>query len=229
MKIALLALAICLPAHALGAPALSDFDKKMLQRADPYVRVLPRIFEEVWPDAPMRSVIPAQIEKESRWDPNAVLCVPKPGCGREKGHGFGQLTITPRFNVFEEVKPLHPLLRGWHPKDYFDPVRQMVAVVAKDRLHYRQCSKVFKGERDRMACVASSYNGGWGGVLSDVRLCSNTQGCIPTVWFEHVEKYSLKNKTPLHGYGQSFFEVNRRYARLTVIETNPKYIPYLGS
>lgn len=209
--------------------ALTRAESQMVERGKPYYSLLNYAVDLVWPDHPSRfhSVAGAQVEKESLWNPRAELCVPKPSCSRERGIGFGQMTITPRFNVFQEVGILHPELRDWPPDDYFNPRKQLIAVAAKDRLHYRQCSPLMLNEHEAMACMLSSYNGGFGGFSADRRLCSNTRGCNPQLWFGHVENTSLKAKTPLTGYGQSFFQINRGYVREVLIVRPVKYELYL--
>lgn len=212
---------------ALPAHALTPLEQKMVDRGKPYYALLDEATDLAWPDMPRRSILAAQVEKESLWNPKAELCVPKPSCSRERGIGFGQMTITPRFNVFNEVSVLHPELKGWAPHDYFNPRKQLIAVAAKDRLHFRQCLPLMAGPEESMSCMLSSYNGGFGGFSADRKLCSNTIGCNPRVWFGHVEQTSLKAKVPLSGYGESFYQINRRYVREVQIIKAPKYQIYL--
>lgn len=223
---ALLLLLVSLPA---AAQVLSDFDRRMIRAGSPHFTTITWAFDTAWPDAPMRSIVAAQIEKESRWNPNAELCVPRPTCSREHGIGLGQFTITARFNAFTEAAQAHPLLRGWKPAEYKDPKKQILAIVVKDKGHHRQCSPAFVGVTEIAACIASSYNGGFGGVMADRRVCQNTRGCDASRWFGHVENTSLKAKVPLQGYGQSFYQINRGYARGVVFQWSPKYVPHLGS
>lgn len=224
MKYLLFILALLLPGLLQAQQA---HDLKMIARATPYFGTLNEAVDVVWPDAPRRSFFGAQVERESLWNPQAQLCVPKPTCSRERGIGLGQMTITPRFNVFTEVQQLHPLLRDWQPKDYFDPRLQLIAIVAKDRQHYRQCTPLMANPDEILACAMSAYNGGFGGFSADRRLCSNTKGCEPTKWFGHVEHTSLKAKTALQGYGKSFFQINRGYVCEVVVRQAKKYSPYL--
>lgn len=210
----------------MAAP--SAFDQQMLRAGTPFFGTLNAAYDDAWPDAPMRSAIAAQVEKESRWNPNAELCVPKPGCTREHGIGLGQFTITAKFNVFNEVSALHPKLKGWAPADYKNPEKQLLAMVVKMKGHYRQCVTNFQGKTEIVACAASSYNGGFGGVLADRRLCANTKGCNPYVWFGHVAEYSTKAKQPLPGYGSSFYLINRMYSYGVTCEWRLKYVGRLG-
>lgn len=229
MKRSLSALLLFLACFPASGQLLSPFERSMIRAGYPYFSTISWAFDTAWPQAQVRSILAAQIEKESRWKPNAELCVPRPSCSREHGIGLGQFTITPAFNVFVEVSAMHPLLKGWKPSEYRDPKKQILAMVVKNRMHYLQCEKIMAGREEVAACMASSYNGGHGGVLADRRLCQNTKGCDGSRWFGHVETTSLKAKTPLQGYGQSFFQINRQYATGVVRTWSPKYTPYVGN
>lgn len=206
-----------------GAKALTPFEEGMIAKATPYFAQMRGAIEEVWPDLPLRSALPAQVEQESLWNPRAELCVPKPSCSRERGVGFGQFTVTPRFNTFLEVQRLHPKLKDWPWAERFDPERQFIAILAKDKDLYRVCRPLMSNDWGGLACTMSSYNGGYGGFTSDRKLCSNTKGCNPRVWTGNIEKTSLKAKQKLQGYGKSFFEINREYVRNVLIVRRTKY------
>ena len=192
----------------------------MLLRAAPYAPVVKSQLTELWPGMPLPSFIAAQIEQESLWNPRAELKT-----SREYGFGFGQFTITPRFNAFEEVKAMHPKLRDWAYEDRFNPTKQIIAVIVKDHGLYRQCRPLMATDFERLACVGASYNGGYGGFVSDRRLCGNTQGCDPTLWFGNVERTSMKSRQRWQGYGKSGFEINREYPVNTLKVRRPKYVP----
>jgi membrane-bound lytic murein transglycosylase MltF len=200
--------------------ALTPQEQKMLDRAKPYAGVVKEQLALVWPGMPLPSFIAAQIEQESLWNPRAELKT-----SREYGFGFGQFTITARFNAFEEVKAMHPGLRDWKYEDRFDPNRQILAVIVKDYGLYRQCRPLMATDYERLACVGASYNGGFGGFTSDRRLCGNTQGCDPTLWFGHVERTSMKSRQKWQGYGRSAFEINREYPVNTLRVRRAKYVP----
>jgi hypothetical protein len=204
-------------------PPLTTAEQRMVVKAQPYLPSLKATVDKVWPDMAYPSILAAQIEKESLWNPRAELCVPKPKCSREYGFGFGQITITQKFNVFEEIKKQHPDLRTWTYEDRFNPDKQLLSVVVKDKSHFRQCLPIMKPGIDVYACAFSSYNGGYGGVLADRRVCSNTQGCDPTVWFSNIENTSMKQKVALPGYGESFFQINRGYVKALIKERPRKY------
>lgn len=208
----------------------SAHDDRMIARATPYFALLNSTIDDIWPEVPreFRTFFPAQIEQESLWNPKAELCVPKPTCSRERGVGFGQFTITPRMNVFEEVKRQHPRLRDWKWADRFDPEMQFIAIIVKDKGLHRVCRPLMSNDWGGFACVAASYNGGFGGFTIDRRLCANTIGCNPTIWTGHIEKTSTKAKVRVVGYGKSFFEINREYVDYVMRHRRPKYTPFMG-
>lgn len=187
------------------------------------------VIVDVWPDFKMPSVFAGQIEKESCITLKHSKCWSRYSelkTSREYGFGLGQLTVTSRFNAFEEVKALDARLHGWKWDDRYNARNQMIAIVAMMKRNYR----IFKSpnEVDRVAFALASYNGGIGGIQSDQRICRNTKGCDPNLWFGNTELHSLKAKTALKGYGQSFFQINRQYPRQIIFERRQKYIPYVG-
>lgn len=199
---------------------LSKQDAAMLERATPYLPMVKTVLGGYWPDHPYPVLVASTIEQESLWRPNAELCVPKPKCTTEYGFGFGQLTITPKFNAFTEVKNLNPALRDWSFEDRHNPQKQVLGILTKARANYKQCKPLMADEPNVFSCVVVSYNGGYGGFLSDRRICSNTEGCNPKLWFNHVEHTSLKAKVAKAGYGKSFFQINREYA-VNVLKLRP--------
>jgi membrane-bound lytic murein transglycosylase MltF len=50
-----------------------------------------------------------------------------------------------------------------------------------------------------------------------------TKGCDPEKWFGNVEKTSLKAKTAVKGYGQSFYQINRGYVRSIWFDRRQRY------
>lgn len=209
----------------------SAHDERMIARATPHLSLLNETIDAFWPDLDrsMRTFFPAQIEQESLWVATAELCVPKPTCSRERGVGFGQFTITPKMNVFEEAKRSHPALRDWQWADRFSPRMQFIAIVVKDKGLYRVCRPLMSNDWGGFACVAASYNGGFGGFSSDRRLCGNTIGCNPLIWTGNIEVTSNKAKVKVAGYGKSFFEINREYVDYVMRQRRPKYNALMGA
>ncbi len=200
---------------------------------------LPTLIEvqlEIWPDAPMPSFLAAQVEQESCitlrhsrcWNPHVELKT-----SREYGFGLGQTTIaynadgSVRFNKWAELRAQHASLAGWTWENRYDPKYQLTALVEMDKGIYRRVPSAAT-ELDRLAFTLSAYNGGESGVRQDRLLCTKIAGCDPNVWFGHVERHSLKRKTPFKGYGASPFQINREYVVNVIHVRRPKYEPFFS-
>ena len=185
-------------------------------RARLYAPILAKNQQTLWPDAPVPWTLAGLIEQETGpcprgrqcWNPRAELKT-----SREYGFGLGQITITSRFNEFNELKKKYASLRDWEWNARFDPDHQLVAVVEMIHALWRQVPP-FATQEDHWAFTDCAYNGGLGGLLQDRRACSNSAGCDPTRWFGNVETHSLKSRTPQPAYGgQSFYGINRGHVR----------------
>ena len=188
----------------------------------------------IWPKAPEPWTLAGLVEQESCislthsrcWNPRAELRT-----SREYGFGFGQITVaynpdgSVRFNKFEELRSAHDSLRGWTWAERYDPGYQLTAIVEMTLgLWRRLAADPGASTTDHWAFVLSGYNGGVAGVLQDRRLCANTSGCDPSRWFGHVERTSLKSKTPQPAYGgRSWFEINRGHVRNVLTIRRDKY------
>lgn len=225
---------------AAEAAAKAEADRiaalpKLPTRAYALMPVVAQAIDDIWPDMPMRSYFPAQIEAESCislthskcWNPSAELKT-----SREYGFGLGQITIayradgSERFNVFEEAKRQHPDLRNWEWADRYNPLLQIKAIVVKNYVNWRAITWPVHDLDNKMAFLATYYNGG--SPAGDRRICVNTPGCDPSRWWGNVERYSSKSKTKLKEYGnRSLFEISREYPRKVLIDRRPKYIPHI--
>lgn len=194
---------------------------------------LPTLVQEIdsrWPTIPLRSTLGAQVETETCislrskgcWNPRTELKT-----DREYGFGLGQLTVTSKFNAFEEVRSLDPSLKTWKWEDRYNPDLQLRALVLKDRYNFDRF-KLAATPEDRLAFGIAAYNGGVGGTLNDIKLCSRTPDCDSSQWFGHVERTSLKSRTKWKGYGQSAYDINRGYVKGIFGERRPKYIKPMG-
>lgn len=196
--------------------------------------LLPLLWAEIaanWPTVPTRSAIPAQIEQEtcpsltSRqcWNPRAELKT-----SREYGFGLGQITVTDRFNTFNEVRQAHrQALAAWNWDDRYDPRFQMRALVLMDRGLFTRFGFAADA-RERMAFTFAGYNGGAGGVLKDREVCRYTTGCDVGRWWGHVERTSTKSRAKWQGYGQSAFDINRTYVTNIMTVRRAKYAQLIG-
>ncbi len=184
-----------------------------------------------WPDAPDWALFAGQIEKESCitlkhskcWNPRAELRT-----SREQGVGLGQITRTARFDALAEMRAQFPReLAGWSwdSPTLYDPAFQIRALLLMDRRNHRALDGV--PEPDRMDMALAAYNGGMGGLIGERQLCRSTRGCDPNRWAGHVERTSMKRRTPFPGYGQSAFQINRGYPP-GVRQRAEKYRPLFG-
>jgi membrane-bound lytic murein transglycosylase MltF len=81
-------------------------------------------------------------------------------------------------------------------------------------------------EIDLIAMSDSAYNGGYGGLRKDIRLCTTTKGCNPKVWFDNVENTCTKSKRKLYG-NMSACQINRRHVRDILFRRTLKYHFYM--
>ncbi|WP_051888055.1 hypothetical protein [Caballeronia sordidicola] len=200
-----------------------------------YVPVLMVQQKDVWPQMTRPVLLAGQIEQETCvtltsngcWNTHAELKT-----SREYGFGLGQLTIaynangTERFNAFTETKALDPTLQTWQYSDRYNATMQLRALVVRNNL---ACWKYLHVDAetadDAYAMTFACYNGGLGGVYSDRKVCAATPGCNQGRWWGNVEMTSNKSKTPVAGYGQTFFQINRGYVRNIMLVRSAKYEP----
>ena len=188
-----------------------------------YAPMLKEVLVKLWPGVGPRSLFAGQVEQETCvslkskrcWSPTTELKT-----DREYGFGFGQLTVTKRFNAWEDVKKLDKELSAWKWENRYDPAYQLRALVVYNKSLYNRLPDVIQ---EKLAFMFAAYNGGLGGILQDRRLCQNTKDCDPNVWFGHVERTSFKSKIKPKGYGKSFFEINREYPRNILFVRSTKY------
>lgn len=188
-----------------------------------------------WPGHPMPSALGAQVEQETCpslrhwmcWNPRAQLKT-----SREQGYGLGQITRTwradgtVRFDSMAELRGQFPAaLAGWSwsAQSLQDPALQLRGLILMDLRNWNALPGI-RDDQERLAMALAAYNGGLGGLASDRKVCAGTPGCNPARWWGHVEKTSLKAKTAIPGYGQSFFDVNRGYVRNVMIVRRPRYL-----
>jgi len=196
--------------------------------AIPLLPVLGSEQRRLWPDHPKPSILAGQIEQESCvslknsrcWSSKAELKTK-----REWGFGLGQFTIaynadgSERFNTWKELRKTYSKeLASWTWENRLDPVLGLRAFVLYDYQLYRSARGFASDSTNAVRFGLAAYNGGLGGLLSDIRLCKARSDCNPRVWYNQpsslgVESTSNKSRQKWHGYGQSAFEINRGYVK----------------
>lgn len=194
--------------------------------------VLDAQISSVWPQAPLRSVYGALVDKEtcrSRthphcWSPRAELKT-----SREYGFGLGQLTVayrtdgSERFNAWREVRDQDLELARWQWADRYNTRLQLRALVVMNRGCFMRLRPLVLDDFNALAMCDAGYNGGVGGVLTERRMCAAVPGCDPRVWFGNVELHSAKSREKWRGYGASAFEINRGHVEAVMVSRRPPY------
>lgn len=224
------------PESELLLQAKAEDFSKLPANAKANLPHLREVAERKWPEYKTPSVFAAQVEKESCKTLTHVNCwggKAELKTTREYGFGLGQITIAYdangkiRFNKFEEIKQLDSELKGWNYADRYDTYRQSMALVILNRANYNAIKKYKPAdETTHTAMMLVSYNGGLGGLASDISLCKAAKGCDPTLWFGHVEKYTKKSKVKFKGYGSSVADINRLYPFDILYNRRPKYLEF---
>ena len=182
------------------------------KRAKKFIPTIKQIVDRYWKSLCPIEIIPAQIQKESNWNVYAER-----KAGREYGFGLSQTTIVKgRFNNFLYFKKRWKReLAGWTWKDRFNPTYHIKVIVLYDKSLYDKMT--FAGSRwDRLAFTLSAYNGGIGNLLKERRIAKR-KGLNPNLWFDNVEKVSVRNKWS--------FKVNRTYVKKIMLDYAPRYKP----
>lgn len=211
-------------------------------------QILPLVSQEIeryYPDIPRRSYVGALIEKESCIHAKHPTCFTSKArlkTAREEGAGLGQFTRAYdrngnlRFDALAEVKTMNPeALKEFSWENVYERSDLGVrAILVKHRdcdLKLRKLSPKMD-PMERLNFCDAAYNGGYTAMQAERKLCASAPPCNPNVWFQNVEHHSNKSRTTTSGYGESWFDINRRHVRETTPFDPPskraKYIPYLG-
>lgn len=199
----------------------------MPKNAITYIPVLKEEISQTWPEISQPQDLAGQVEQEtcislkwpSCWNPHTELKT-----SREYGFGLGQLTITSQFNNFTALQKLNDhTIKTWKWENRYDPSFQLRALIDMDLVDYKYFRNIGATDTDQLAFMFSAYNGGVGGLLEDIRYCQALPNCNHQIWFNNVSSNSLKAKTAIRGYGESFFQINRDYVNNILTIRSEKY------
>lgn len=214
-----------------------------LQRAQALAPTVVKEIEQHWPDIPRRSYIGALVEQETCRSLSHSMCwssTARLKTSREEGAGLGQFTRAwtktgaLRFDSLEEVRRMAPdalAELNWQTVYERSDLGVRAAIVK-----LRDCDRRLLqlspdlAAMERLAFCDAVYNGGWGHLQQDRKLCALKTGCDPDRWFGNVEMHSVKSRERWQGYGQSAYDINREHVRNTVPlqSRRMKYLPWLG-
>ena len=185
---------------------------KILERAKPYLPLLCQLVDKYWKGA-RKDYLAGQIEQESLWNPYAELKT-----SREYGVGLSQITVTKRFNKFEEAKKRYKELRNWAWEDRFDPKYQLTFLVLEDKRLFKLTGFCNYSEKDNYACAFVSYNAGFGTVLKRKAIAPKR---YRNRWFGGLELICPYSKIKLYKY--NLCDLQNRYPYLIIFIRSPKY------
>jgi len=159
------------------------------------------------------------------WNPKSRL-----KSAREEGAGLGQITRayrpdgSVRFDALAEIRSKHKneLYELSWSNVYERPDLQIRAVVLKSKDNYVYYMKKASSPFEALAFGDAAYNGGIGGLDKERRACQLAEGCDPSKWFGHVERYCLKSKAALYG-NRSACDINRHHVKDVLLIRAPKY------
>lgn len=207
-------------------------------KALPLIPVIKQELEDNFDYIPQPWFIPALIEHESCislrhskcWSSTSKLSTKwENGKQRELGAGLGQLTAAwrktgeLRFDSLSNLKKMYPNELGALTWDNIDhqPELQIRAIVLLTKSDYASFSTV-KDPVERLKMTDSAYNGGSRDVHRARKICGMTQGCDPGIWFNHVEKHSVKSTKILYA-NRSPKDINNYHVRDVFLTRMPKY------
>ena len=198
--------------------------------------LIPILYEEglrLTPDIPHLGYYCALVEHESCITRKHSRCCSPTSelkSQREQGVGFFQLTRTWRADGTERFDTLTELANR-HRSELRElswlnvkqrPDLQVRAGVLLIRQNYKALFMV-KDREQRNWMADAAFNGGLGGLEKERRACGLAANCDPGIWFEHVERYCLKSKSPLYG-NRSACDINRHHVFTVAKERYSKYV-----
>lgn len=223
----------------VSAPASAVNNKTYIpERAKQHIPTVVKEQEKYFPALAEPAYLAALIELESCislthsrcWSPTSRLKT-----YREEGAGLGQITRAYtadgklRFDALQGMKDryteeLNEL--SWF-NVYKRPDLQIRTIVLMVKDLDNSFKPIIKDPNDRLPFVDVSYNGGERDTKRSRIACAAAKNCNPGLWFNNVERYTVKPSRPLPGYGgRSIRDINNEHARVIFQSRLPKYKAY---
>lgn len=214
-------------------------------KAIPLIPVIKEELQDNFSHIPQPWYLPALIEHESClslrhskcWSTTSQLNTKWKTTGnrREHGAGLGQITRAwteagkLRFDTLANLKRMYPIELSGLTWDNMSssPDLQIRAMILLLRSDYTSL-RAIPDPVERLKFTDSAYNGGVSDVNKARKICGMTKGCDHNVWFNNVEKHSVKSTKVLYG-DRSPKEINTHHVRDVFLTRMPKYKPLIPS
>lgn len=199
-------------------------------------KILPVLKQEglrIMPDNPRPAAIAALAEQESCIHLTHSRCMDQMSrlkTHAEEGAGIFQLTRTWRSDGSIRFDTLTELSNRYRQElreltwstVYQRPDLQIRAGILLVRENYRAFPEV-GSDTERLKFAINAYNGGRRDLNRARTACGLAKGCDPGIYFDHVERYSVKSKNNLSGLNRSAYVINREHSRNIWFLRLPKY------
>jgi len=201
-------------------------DENILKKAEPFMPMLVETFEEHWAQAPQKYNEGGKIEQETCgslsqcWNPKVKFKT-----SQEEGFGLLMITVTDRFNNFEEAKK-YKELKNWLWDDRYNPKYQMIYGVLRDRAQFAKYATMLEGDREIWAATLVAYNAGSGTVLQRRALCLITEECNPKLWFGGLDSVHKSYEDRIL-YGRPLWKMRNTYPHNIIKIRSEKYRRFL--
>lgn len=201
-------LLLCFLVHVLVVgcyvPVGECSSSSLIDRARPWLPLLESVLFSTWPQCPMPEIVPTQIGQESSWKQRAELKT-----YREYGFGFGQITVTDRFNNFLEAKRVTGMKDlPWDQR--FDAKFQFKYLVLSDKSNYQIATKFLDGSISRTKGMLICYNAGPGTLLHRKREALKRGLKPPRQWDQGLADIHAPYEERLL-YGQPLWKMRNNY------------------
>jgi len=198
---------------------------------------IPIIYEEqqrLWKDFKYVFFLYGQVEQETCysmthkkcWNPKVYFRGMRNGVVVEFGGGLPQATMAARavrlpngrfvqkirFDALSDLKISYPRELSeltWNNLAN-RPRLQIVFLILKNKQNWELTRKYAVDDFNGIMFMLASYNGGVGGLRSEIKRCMKTRGCNSGVWFGNVERVVMKSQKVLWG-NKSPYQINREY------------------
>jgi hypothetical protein len=201
------------------------FGNEVVEKAKKYMPMVAKTLDDLWPTMPRKEIIPAQIGRESGFNPHATLKT-----SRELGRGFGQITITytaahkERFNNFRNAVTMKGL-KGWNwKKDPYNVQYQLMYLILSDKSNYNTARPFMINDDEAVKTMLVSYNAGDGRWIIR-RTYAKAMGIPTDRWTGGLDRACKPSEKKTKVYGESLCQMVNDYPEI-VFKQAPDYTQF---